>query len=81
MGRNGCTLNFSIHRNTSILVSGLQITISHRALAAQDFLMSDQRSFLRKKTKQNKTTKSSSVMYVEGPLFHSLNVLRGLRFK
>lgn len=54
MGRNGCTLNFSIHRNTSILVSGLQITISHRALAAQDFLMSDQRSFLRKKkTKQN----------------------------
>lgn len=44
MGKNGCILNFSILRNTSIQLSGLQITVSHRKLAAQDFLMFDQRS-------------------------------------
>ena len=82
MGRNGCILNFSIHRNTSILVSGLQITVSHRTLAAQDLLMSDQRSdIMRGHFYEKKKMKSSSVMYVEGPLFHSLNVLRDLRFK
>lgn len=87
MGKNGCILNFSILRNTSIQLSGLQITVSHRKLAAQDFLMFDQRSdvmrghFYEKKIKKKQKTKSSSVMYVEGPLFRSLNILRGLRFK